>query len=331
MRAAAFELLLLMAVFTFLEDRWPSSRAHRWWRRPLLVDLLSWTVHPLSISAGLALAVAITRVLPGELFPDHDWATFSSMRAHVAALPFLAQTAIAIVIADLLDYWIHRAYHRFPLLWGFHIVHHTSEELDWLSTSRLHPASQTLNTAVVGVTLLSMGLPLPVVVMANVFTGAAALLSHANVNWTFGPLQHLFVSPLFHQWHHARIDGNVDGHGVGNYGAIFSIWDRMFGTWSVPKVSRPRCFGVEEAPAPTVIGLVMHPLRVCLQLFSNTNRAGCNSIPADCDCVAKKPGQQGVSVQKQGGRSYRAAANRLRTIPATVIDRGGIGGPIRRK
>jgi sterol desaturase/sphingolipid hydroxylase (fatty acid hydroxylase superfamily) len=272
MQAAAVELLLLMAVFTFLEGRWPSSRAHKWWRRPLVVDLLSWVVHPLSVTAGIAIAITLTRALPTELFPGHAWPVLSALRARVAGLPFLAQTTMAIVMADLFAYWIHRAYHRFPLLWSFHIVHHTSEELDWLSTSRLHPVSQAIDTAIMSVALLAMGLPLAAVVMANVFTGAAALLAHANVNWTFGPFQHLLVSPLFHQWHHARLDGDPDGHGIGNYGAIFSIWDRLFGTWSLPKSRRPEHFGVEGAPMQTVTGLALHPLRVCLDFLSKKGK-----------------------------------------------------------
>jgi sterol desaturase/sphingolipid hydroxylase (fatty acid hydroxylase superfamily) len=67
------------------------------------------------------------------------------------------------------------------------VVHHTSEDLDWLSTSRLHPVSQALDTAAVGFALLLLGLPVAAVVAANILIGVAALLVHANVRWTFGP------------------------------------------------------------------------------------------------------------------------------------------------
>ena len=206
MTAAVVQLVALMAVFTVVEGHWPAMRAHRWWRRPLLVDLCTWLIHPLTISAGITLAVAATDKLPAAI-PNSDlWLGPLMFRDRVSSLPFLAQLTIAIVIADFLSYWIHRAYHRFPLLWAFHVVHHTSEELDWLSTSRLHPVSQILNTAAMALVLICLGLPIASVVAANVFTGAAALLVHANVNWTFGPLRHLLVSPIFHHWHHARVD-----------------------------------------------------------------------------------------------------------------------------
>jgi sterol desaturase/sphingolipid hydroxylase (fatty acid hydroxylase superfamily) len=177
---------------------------------------------------------------------------------------------MAIVVADFLSYWIHRAYHCLPVLWAFHIVHHSSEELDWLSTSRLHPVSQILNTAVVGAVLLLVGLPLTAVVASNIFIGAAALLVHANVRWTFGPFQHFLVSPLFHQWHHARTDDDGHHHRAANFGAVLSIWDRLFGTWSVPNPNRPVRFGVADAPAPTIWSQFLHPLRACSRLFAST-------------------------------------------------------------
>ncbi len=268
MFAAAVQLVILMGVFTIIEGRWPATPAHKWWRRPLLVDLCSWIFHPLSLSAGIALAVVSANGLLVLFSQVQPWPALVLLRAQVAGFPLLVQMTLATVIADLFAYWIHRAYHRFPALWAFHVVHHTSEELDWLSTSRLHPVSQVLNTALVGAALLLMGLPVSAVVVANVFIGAAALLVHANVNWTFGPLRHLLVSPLFHQWHHARVDGDVRHYGVGNFGAIFSVWDRLFGTWSLPVASRPVRFGVEDAPAATIAGLALHPLRACLRLFT---------------------------------------------------------------
>jgi len=276
---AAIQLVILMAVFSIIEGRWPSSRAHNWWRRPLFVDLCSWMIHPLAVGAGIALAVASTDALLAKLPEEGLWLTFSLLRARVSAFSPLAQMAMAVVVADFLSYWIHRAYHRFPVLWAFHIVHHTSEELDWLSTLRLHPVSQAVNTAVVGAALLLVGLPSTAVVAANVLIGAAALLVHANVRWSFGPLQHLLVSPLFHQWHHARVDDDAHPHGAGNFGAVLCIWDRLFGTWSLPTSNRPVRFGVEHAPAPTVWGLVLHPLRVCIRFLPVMQRLLCSRSP----------------------------------------------------
>jgi sterol desaturase/sphingolipid hydroxylase (fatty acid hydroxylase superfamily) len=177
------------------------------------------------------------------------------------------QITVAFLVADFLSYWIHRAYHYFPALWAFHVVHHTSEELDWLSTSRLHPVSQILDTAMVAGILLLLGIPVTAVIAADIIIGASALLVHANARWNFGLIQYLLVSPVFHQWHHARVDGDADNH-IGNFGAALSIWDRIFGTWSLPAPQRPDEFGVEDAPAATLSALALHPFQAGARLAS---------------------------------------------------------------
>jgi sterol desaturase/sphingolipid hydroxylase (fatty acid hydroxylase superfamily) len=173
---AAIQLFVLMVAFSVIESCWPSSRAHKWWRRPLLVDLCSWMVHPLSIGLGIAVAAALVNGLVAVLPEEGLWLAMAALRMNVAGWPLWLQIMAAFLIYDFLSYWIHRAYHRFPVLWAFHVVHHTSEELDWLSTSRLHPISQALDTAVVGFVLLLIGFPVAAVLASNIIIGAAALL-----------------------------------------------------------------------------------------------------------------------------------------------------------
>src|SRR5947209_17276458 len=146
---AAMQLFVLMGVFSVIESCWPSSRAHRWWRRPLLVDLCGWMIHPLTIGLGIAIAAATANAFAARIPAQGLWLTIVALRTNLAGSPLWLQIAVGFLISDFLAYWIHRAYHRFPLLWAFHVVHHTSEELDWLSTSRLHPVSQAMDTAVV--------------------------------------------------------------------------------------------------------------------------------------------------------------------------------------
>jgi len=278
----AIQFITLMAIFSFIESLWPSSRAHNWWRRPLLVDLCAWLIHPLTLGAGIALASAAVNAFTVTLPPHEPWFIITAFREIVMEWPSWVQIAVAFLLADFLSYWIHRAYHHFPVFWSFHVVHHTSEELDWLSTSRLHPLSQIADTAVVAAMLLLMGLPVTAVVAANIIIGASALLVHANVRWNFGFLQNLLVSPLFHQWHHACVDENSRDH-IGNYGATLSIWDRMFGTWSLPAFKRPSRFGVEDGPRVTLLDLVVHPLRACWRLISGTSTPESRYTPSAND------------------------------------------------
>src|SRR5439155_13041466 len=82
---AAAQFVILMSIFSLIEGFWPSAREHKWWRRPLLVDLCSWSIHPLAIAAGIALAVAFTDVLLSQFRQQGFWLGFSSLRAHVGA------------------------------------------------------------------------------------------------------------------------------------------------------------------------------------------------------------------------------------------------------
>jgi sterol desaturase/sphingolipid hydroxylase (fatty acid hydroxylase superfamily) len=260
MIATTVHLIACMLVFSFVEKLWPSSAPHKWWRRPLLVDVCSWLILPLAVSGGIALAVLSTDALAaaGERNGWWDWLT--QMRAGLGRVSLIIQIAIAFLAVDFLSYWVHRAYHRFPLLWSFHLMHHSSENLDWLSTLRLHPISQMINTAVIAAPLLLTGLPVKAVLVANALDGFSAELVHANVPWNFGPLRYLFVSPVFHHWHHARSHANSETKPASNFGAALSIWDRIFRT-SLHCPDRPACFGVDDAPAPNFWSLIFHPLR----------------------------------------------------------------------
>src|SRR5688572_26718628 len=185
MLTTALQLIVLMMVFSVVEKVWPAAPERKWWRRPLLVDILSWLVHPLSVSAGITLAIAL--IVPTSSKPI-DPKTESALALAITGKEFwsfIVQLSVALLVADLFWYWLHRAYHRFSLLWAFHVVHHSSEELDWLSTARLHPIGQMLNHCVITSVLLLLGIPVQAIIGANIVIGAGGVLTHANVRWTF--------------------------------------------------------------------------------------------------------------------------------------------------
>src|SRR6478672_8150407 len=67
MIAAAVHLIVCMVVFSMVERLWPSPAAHKWWRRPLVLDICSWLILPLAVGAGITLAVLSTdAVLPRQ-------------------------------------------------------------------------------------------------------------------------------------------------------------------------------------------------------------------------------------------------------------------------
>lgn len=256
MIAAAAHLLACMVVFSLVERLWPASAPRKWWRRPLLVDIVSWLIVPVAIGAGMTFAALLMDWLKTSA-PLWHWLVW--LRAEIGRRPLLIQVAVAFFAVDFLHYWIHRAYHRFPFLWSFHMMHHSSDPIDWLSTLRVHPVSQMIDTAIVTGLLLLLGLPLKTLVAANALVGFSAVLTHANVPWTFGALGRFFVSPVFHHWHHARMDGHGHTHRPTNFGAALSVWDRIFKT-SMDADNQPSRYGTEKAPAGNLQSLLLFPL-----------------------------------------------------------------------
>jgi sterol desaturase/sphingolipid hydroxylase (fatty acid hydroxylase superfamily) len=260
MIAATIHLFACMLVFTLVERLWPSSRPHSWWRRPFLVDVCSWLTLPVAIGSGIMLAVWSTRALLREpLWPWLEW-----LQSATNHLPLLLNVLIAFVAVDFFNYWLHRAYHHFPFLWSFHVMHHSSERIDWLSTLRVHPISQMIDTAMVTACLLTIGLPLNALVAAHALIGFSAVVTHANVPWTFGRFGSFFVSPIFHHWHHARTEPDSGTEPTTNFGAAMCIWDRIFGTSRDAK-EQPAGYGTERSSGKSFISLLLYPLRFCFR------------------------------------------------------------------
>jgi sterol desaturase/sphingolipid hydroxylase (fatty acid hydroxylase superfamily) len=258
---AAFQLAFCMVVFTIIERLSPAASPHKWWRRALFIDICGWLVLPIAVSTGISVAVFLCDSLK-VLFPvagGHN--PLAQMRTLMGGLPMSLQAALAFIFMDFSSYWIHRAYHRFQILWSFHVFHHTSEHLDWLSTLRLHPVSQMFNTALMALVLLLAGLSVQSIIISNIVIGLAAVVAHANVRWTFGTLGQLFVSPVFHQLHHAHPDIS-ENETATNYGAVLSIWDKIFGTAAQPTVAPPAQFGVNEAIGSNLWSMLLYPLRI---------------------------------------------------------------------
>src|SRR5260370_21247474 len=106
-----------------------------------------------------------------------------------------------------MNYWIHRAFHG-STLWNYHAVHHSSEDLDWLSAARFHPVNIFLGSVATDVVLLLAGISPNVFIFLGPFTIAHSAFVHANLYWTLRPLPYLLsvpdLPPLPHPPHAPR-------------------------------------------------------------------------------------------------------------------------------
>jgi sterol desaturase/sphingolipid hydroxylase (fatty acid hydroxylase superfamily) len=174
----------------------------------------------------------------------------------LAGYPYWAVLTFAVVIGDLLAYLSHRARHRFDLLWQFHAIHHSQQELNFFSEHRFHDLDVIFD---LGARLFPLVLLSPQLVDAGIVAGISILhfrLYHCPIRTNYGPLRHLLVSPQFHRIHHAR-DSRLSNS---NFGVIFSIWDRAFGTEHESADYYPDDLGVADSDFPVEQAAVLTAL-----------------------------------------------------------------------
>jgi sterol desaturase/sphingolipid hydroxylase (fatty acid hydroxylase superfamily) len=151
-----------------------------------------------------------------------------------------------VVLMDFATYWAHRSFHAVPFLWRFHSLHHSATYVRWSTTGRVHPLNELANYIVTIVPFAVVGFPVNAVLPVMPIVIAYALFAHTQVNVSFGPLSSLFVSPRFHRWHHTH---SYEG-GNKNFANVFSLWDRLFGTYYLPQDRLPENFGLDTDDVP---------------------------------------------------------------------------------
>ncbi|NAW60149.1 MULTISPECIES: sterol desaturase family protein [unclassified Vibrio] len=148
---------------------------------------------------------------------------------HVA-LPIGVELVLSVLLLDLAIYAQHILFHRAPLLWRLHRMHHADQDIDVTTGSRFHPIEILLSMGIKIALVILLGLdPLSVVVF-EIVLNASAMFNHSNgwmpLKWDTG-LRKLVVTPDMHRVHHSVIERETHS----NFGFFLSIWDRLFGTY----------------------------------------------------------------------------------------------------
>ena len=251
--------IALGIVFSVL-THWSACNPGRpWWRkREIATDVCYWFLIPL---AARLVRIGLMVMGAAYLYDIHGADAlikfYDNGFGPLATMPLWAQALFFLMASDFLLYWFHRLYHG-ANLWKYHAVHHSSEELDWISAARFHPVNILLGTVLVDVALLLAGISPNVMLWVGPFTTASSAFVHANLNWTLGPFKYVIAGPVFHRWHHTAADrgGNM------NFAGTFPIWDLMFGTFYMPKNELPDRYGVADANFPESFGAqLLYPFR----------------------------------------------------------------------
>jgi sterol desaturase/sphingolipid hydroxylase (fatty acid hydroxylase superfamily) len=139
---------------------------------------------------------------------------------------------IGLLLLDLIGaYLAHFVEHRVKLLWKFHLIHHTDTWVDTTSGNRHHPGESVIRFIFTTVAVVMIGTPMWMVFLYQTLSVIATQFTHANISLPKKIdklLSYFIVSPDMHKVHHHYVLPYTDS----NYGNIFSIWDRLFGTFT---------------------------------------------------------------------------------------------------
>lgn len=252
-------LLILSLVFFFIERiaGRGRNRVQPVFRRGWFTDVIYWFATILLTKPLVRLllivpvaVLVIFQIIPVETFRSRDYSGFGPLSRQ----PVWVQAIQIYLLVDFIGYWTHRLFHR-GKWWPFHAVHHSSEDLDWLGSLRVHPVNDLCNKLAQVTPVLLMGYNPAVTLSTAPLLTLYAIFIHANVNWDFGPLRSVIATPVFHRWHHSREREAWDK----NFAGLFPIWDLLFRTYYMPKGRYPENFGICEPMPHSYLGQMWEP------------------------------------------------------------------------
>jgi sterol desaturase/sphingolipid hydroxylase (fatty acid hydroxylase superfamily) len=213
------DLLGSTLIFVLLEKLFPLYKGQAIFRAEWQTDMKHFAVNHFLV--GLILLTVNFVIHHG-----FAWLVNSGFQQTVQNIWFVPQLLLCILVADLSQYWTHRAYHEVPYLWRYHSVHHSTKTMDWLAGSRQHMLELIVTRVLVLAPLFVIGFRESVVNTYIIIVGFQAVFNHANVHLSWGPLKYVLVTPDFHHWHHSQDDAAIDR----NYAAHYAFLDHLFGT-----------------------------------------------------------------------------------------------------
>ncbi len=179
-------------------------------------------------------------------------------------------TIVGLLLLDLIGaYTVHFVEHKVKFLWRFHLVHHTDTFIDTTSANRHHPGESVLRFIFTTLGALMVGCPMWMVFLYQTMSVIATQFNHANIilpKKLDNFISYLIVSPDMHKVHHHYVLPYTDS----NYGNIFSVWDRLFGTFKT--LDRDKLiYGVDTHMNPEENNKLVNLLSIPFQKYRSPN------------------------------------------------------------
>ena len=241
-------LLSTGALFILLEKLAPLRQEQPVLREDWILDMKHFVFNHLLI--GFFLFVAN--------FVVHQWFCWLSLpglASKVEALPFWVQFVVLIGVIDFMQYWVHRLYHENNWFWKIHSVHHSTETMDWLASSRLNFMEPMITRTLGLLAITSLGFEQGPINAYLIFVGFHATFIHANFGINLSKIEWLLVTPKYHHWHHADTPEAINK----NYAVYLTFLDKWFGTQYNPDYW-PDGYGVLHGKPPSsLLKQQLHP------------------------------------------------------------------------
>ncbi len=199
-------------------------------QKPVIArDLVSTLVNVLATGTVMS-AIFVPAVL---FFPEIFFGRTLFFGSADQLGPFWLQLILVILLYSFLRYGVHRLQHIVPFLWELHSYHHGVTDLQASNTFVSHPIDYSLRNVLPPVVLGFVGFDPVAILFGAGLLNASSTLSHCGAGLHAGWLNHIFVTPEVHRWHHSASVPKGHRYSV-NYGVGFALWDRLFGTYYLP-------------------------------------------------------------------------------------------------
>ena len=213
-----FSILVIMMLFEWRKParQSPIKNSKRWVANFGLV-FASSLIARLAVPIGLTAVAIYTQKNGIGLF-------------NLIELPNVIVIVLSLVLLDILIYWQHRLFHRVPILWRLHRVHHADAHVDTSTGLRFHPIEIILSILIKLIAVIVLGVPAIAVLIFEIALNGLALFNHANIRLPPAierPARLILMTQILHRIHHSQVINETNS----NYGFSVIWWDKLFGSY----------------------------------------------------------------------------------------------------
>jgi sterol desaturase/sphingolipid hydroxylase (fatty acid hydroxylase superfamily) len=155
----------------------------------------------------------------------------------IASWAMWLQLLVMFVVRDFIQWWVHRLLHWSPVLWEFHKVHHSVEQMGFAAHLRYHWMETIVYRFIEYLPLAMIGFGIDDFFIVHIISLSIGHFNHSNFTVNLGFLKYIFNNPAMHIWHHAYEMPEDRKYGI-NFGISLSLWDYIFGTAHIPHTGR---------------------------------------------------------------------------------------------